>query len=281
MKIREKLKELMGYLGNIRERRRLAKRISGHNIKVIAIKDGKEYNIWSTSKNFRINGDNNTIIFRCDKIKNVIRTLPKSLQVYIDGNNNLIDMELPLGDFSNVCIGMKRDNNVFEIKSTYRGFSNVSVGCEDAGQVRIGKDCSIRTGENHFFSGGGYNEPVKIIIGDGVMVARETIFRNSSGETMLDSETDMPIAKPKDIVIGNHVWIMSRCMVYAGCQLPEGTAVAACSFVNKKFEEKNTLIGGTPARVIRRGIKWAPGSYIEHMNAWLRKGKMDNGETNR
>jgi acetyltransferase-like isoleucine patch superfamily enzyme len=45
-------------------------------------------------------------------------------------------------------------------------------------------------------------------------------------------------------------------MVLKGAVIPNGCVVAAGSVVTKRFEEENSLIAGTPARVTRTGIEW-------------------------
>ena len=57
----------------------------------------------------------------------------------------------------------------------------------------------------------------------------------------------------------------SRCTILKGVNLPNGTIVGTCSLVNKKFEKENTLIAGTPARIIKENVAWVPYSYGEYM----------------
>ena len=44
--------------------------------------------------------------------------------------------------------------------------------------------------------------------------------------------------------------------VFKGAYVPDGCVVAAHSLVSKDFDEMNSLIGGIPAKVIRRDISW-------------------------
>lgn len=59
-----------------------------------------------------------------------------------------------------------------------------------------------------------------------------------------------------DICVGHHVWIASHVIVGKGAVLPDDTVVAARSLVNAKFIETKTLIGGTPAKVLKQDVTW-------------------------
>ena len=95
-----------------------------------------------------------------------------------------------------------------------------------------------------------------MVIGDNVNIAKDAIIRTSDGQSLLDPKTMLPTDPPEDVIIGNHVWIMSRCIILKGTHLPDGCAVAANSLVNKKFEEENLLLCGTPAKIMKRNIRW-------------------------
>ena len=58
------------------------------------------------------------------------------------------------------------------------------------------------------------------------------------------------------LMIGPHVWIGSSVTVLKGAVIPDGCVIAAGSVVCSKFEMKNALIAGNPARVIRENISW-------------------------
>lgn len=62
--------------------------------------------------------------------------------------------------------------------------------------------------------------------------------------------------KSSEIIIGSQVWIGSNVSVLKGATIPDGCVVASGSVVGAKFTEKNSLIAGSPARIIRRNIEW-------------------------
>ena len=71
----------------------------------------------------------------------------------------------------------------------------------------------------------------------------------------LSYEGRAKVDDPK-IRIGSHVWIGSRVSVLKGAVIPDGCIVASNSVVGKVFTEKNCLIAGNPAQVIRHDVSW-------------------------
>ena len=67
-----------------------------------------------------------------------------------------------------------------------------------------------------------------------------------------------------DVVIEDHVWIASRVTILPGVRIGAGAVVAAGAVVSRDVE-RNTLVGGVPARPLRKldrepifRINWAP-----------------------
>ena len=87
------------------------------------------------------------------------------------------------------------------------------------------------------------------------------IIRASDGHTLIDKNTGIPINPPKNIIIGNNVWIASRCTILKGAVIPDGSMVAACALVNKKFDNENIILAGIPAKIIKENILWDFNTY--------------------
>lgn len=54
------------------------------------------------------------------------------------------------------------------------------------------------------------------------------------------------------ITIGNNSWLSADCKILPGVKLGNHTIVAAGAVVNNSFPEGNCIIGGVPARVIKK-----------------------------
>ena len=239
-------------------------RVKGNDNKVLAVKNGKVYKILWAHRGFSIKGNNNTLIFDYSQGGRLRRSVPKGLKVDIQGNNNTIKIEFPI-KISDVLIGMRKDNNFFSIKSTPNWLKDAVFQLGRGASVLIGKNSEIGNGNLLVVCNNCYKAPHKLQIGDHVHIARDAIIRFSDGQAILDYETDEGINEPEDIVIGNHCWIMSRCMLVKGTKLPDNTAVAPYSFVNKKFTEEYTLLGGIPAKIIKHKFKWDIKPYAVYM----------------
>lgn len=238
-------------------------KITGKNNVIRTLIKGKWRNIVTKPHDttFFIKGDNNIINFHFKT-----KSLPKGLNLKIKGSNNVIDIYKT--SFENTVIRTYRDGNKLEIKEQCRPIVNAHIFVSYGGSMFIGRDCELNNGGLELIVHGDYDEKHKMIIGDDVRIARDAIIRTSDGQSLLDPETMIPLDPPEDIIIGNHVWIMSRCTILKGTHLPNGCAVAANSLVNKKFEEENLLICGTPAKIMRRNIRWgeAYGKEMERVH---------------
>ena len=56
---------------------------------------------------------------------------------------------------------------------------------------------------------------------------------------------------PKSVKIGNNVWIGANVTITGGVEIHDGAIVAAGAVVTKDVPE-NTIVGGVPAKVIKK-----------------------------
>lgn len=114
----------------------------------------------------------------------------------------------------------------------------------------------------------------KIIFGDNFTITAESIiicdnsitFGNdvllSWGIQIMDTDFhkiyfNNQIQNPdKSISIGDHVWIGSKSTINKGVTLADNIVIASSSVVTKSFIEKNIIIGGNPALVLKNEISW-------------------------
>ena len=102
---------------------------------------------------------------------------------------------------------------------------------------------------NIFQSPGCYFQAIgKIYIGKGSWVGLNVGFITSNHKIGDLDNHDLP----KEIHIGPKCWIGMNSVILPGVILQEGTIVGANSLVNKSFFEKNVLIAGNPAKIIKK-----------------------------
>ncbi len=185
----------------------------------------------------------------------------KGLNIKFNGDDNVVNIELP-ANFSNCAIVMDGNNNTFNLKSTkHRTIRNTTFGLEGGSTINVGSGLSVYRDTNIVAKNG-----KTITIGDECMFAREIMIRNNDGHVILDKKTGELLNPPEDIIIGNHVWIGMRVMIFKGAVIPDGSVVGAGSLVNKKFEEENILIAGSPAKKIRSDIEWRREDFAKYMD---------------
>lgn len=125
-----------------------------------------------------------------------------------------------------------------------------NVNIESMASFGNGKGISI--GDN---SGIGVNCGVSgpLKIGDNVMMGPDVIILTQNHDT---SRTDIPMIqqfnfKRVGVVIEDDVWIGTRCIILPGVQIGKGVVVGAGAVVTKDVEPF-TIVGGNPARIIKR-----------------------------
>ncbi len=103
--------------------------------------------------------------------------------------------------------------------------------------IRIGKHCM-------------FSYDINIFISDG-----HTIYEQDTGK--------ITNRQPCRITIGDHVWIGWHVTLLKNAAIAADSIVGATSLVTGEFKEPNSLIAGTPAKQIRRGINWDRTSVTE------------------
>ncbi|GAA0386510.1 CatB-related O-acetyltransferase [Streptomyces luteireticuli] len=106
----------------------------------------------------------------------------------------------------------------------------------------IGKYCAIAAGTRFMMPGAAH--PTM-----GVSTFPFTMFGGAWTGRTLDLVTDLP--SRGDTVIGNDVWIGYQALIMPGVRIGDGAVIAAGSVVTGDVEPY-TIVGGNPARPIRR-----------------------------
>jgi acetyltransferase-like isoleucine patch superfamily enzyme len=176
----------------------------------------------------------------------------QSSNVIIRGRSNISTKERIEIGMLDVGFTEKKDRTVLSVKG------NLEIN----GKFSIAKGCRIDIGENATVKiGSGYlNAFSKLIIMDYLTIEDDCAI--SWNCQFLDNDfhfinygEQMP--KENGIVIGRHVLICNNVSITKGARIPSGCVVASNSLVTRAFTEPNTLIGGIPAKVLKRDITWS------------------------
>ncbi len=168
----------------------------------------------------------------------------------VDGNEIVIcDSQFPnftvriYGSDSKLLIG----NNV-----ELRG---IIIGLGSNAEVNIGNHVVINYTWDIVAADG------KIQIGDNCILGANVTLRTCNGHHIFDLDTKQRICRPKDVIIGNHVWIGKEAVLFGGARIGDGSIVGARSLTSSTFGS-NVMIVGAPARVTRDRVVWSRDAEI-------------------
>ncbi|NYT79748.1 acyltransferase [Alcaligenaceae bacterium] len=197
----------------------------------------------------------------------IIRTLSS----YSDSKGNTIIFDGPAVE---VMVNFKGRNNALKVDSAARinlleaAFDSdngyVEIGSCNImkkgllAHIRIGLDSSVRIGNNVTCTSRCMISAVErshITIGDECMISSSNEIKTDDSHPIFDVTTGKRLNMPRDIVIGNHVWLARRAVVLGGSSIGDGSVIGY-SAVAKGSIPNNCIAVGVPARVIKRNIAW-------------------------
>ncbi len=185
--------------------------------------------------------------------RNVIRTdgVARAIKssIHIDGNQNRI--ESGRGWVLNgLTIQITGDRNEVIIGDDCRVTGRFIQKLTPGNRIVVGRGVSM----------GGVNiidgEGTEVQIGDDCMLAFGIDLRTTDSHGIYDRDSGKRVNPGQSIIIGNHVWIAAYALLLGGSVVPSGSVVGTRSLVTGALEEPNAVYAGTPARLIRRNIRW-------------------------
>lgn len=92
----------------------------------------------------------------------------------------------------------------------------------------------------------------EVTIGNGVRIGRNVSIRDWNGSHVIINDHYRNHAPVR---IEDHVWLCTGCTIMPGVTVGEGSVVAANATVTKDVPS-HSLVGGSPAKVIKENIEW-------------------------
>lgn len=173
----------------------------------------------------------------------------RKCRIEVVGDNNTIEIS-PKCYFIETSIKIYGNNNIIKIKEQVC-IHNGELYIEDNnGEISIGENTLI-CGKTHL----AVIEGTRIDIGCDCLFSSNVAFQTGDSHSILD-ENGMRINKSKDIIVGNHVWIGTRTILLKGSSLSDNSILGAGSILSKAISEKNVVVAGNPAQIIKRNINW-------------------------
>jgi acetyltransferase-like isoleucine patch superfamily enzyme len=186
-------------------------------------------------------------------------------RIIIKGTGNKVILSKALV-YSKLIINIKGNNKEVRISESSKNINNLKITSirGDNQKVLIGKNFSCGGMEIQMNDG-----DETVFIGDECLFSWGIKARTSDGHSVVDIATNRAINLPKDVVISNRVWVGEDVRFLKGARIPENVVVGAGAVVTKSFsvEDSCTVIGGFPAKVLRRGVTWDRKMPYEYNNS--------------
>jgi len=148
----------------------------------------------------------------------------------------------------------KRSRAVWEVYGdvVFNGRAFIMHGCK----LNVGANAKLTFGENFNMSTEcAIVSEKKITIGNNSGISWESLVMDTDFHHIFD-ETGEKFNHPKEVIIGDNVWVGCRCTVLKGAVIPDGSIVAASSLVTKKLVGEKSIFGGNPIHVLKSNITW-------------------------
>jgi acetyltransferase-like isoleucine patch superfamily enzyme len=146
------------------------------------------------------------------------------------------------------CYLRLRNGAKMTVTGNVNMFYGTTIEVHVNGDLTIGQ-CSINTGAVIICA-------YKMRIGSGVLIARLVHIMDSDTHHVFD-ENGNKINMPKEVIIGDHVWLGVKSTVMRGVKIGDGSIVSANSVVLNRVKER-MLVAGMPARVFSEVKSWRP-----------------------
>lgn len=190
-------------------------------------------------------GENITLIGTIKGNGNIIRIAgtqnPQTLNLHVFGHDN--EVSIGAGAFLQnlrVEIGSRR------------------WPCSQA-RLKIGDGFSIASQGRFILPNSGN----RLEIGDNCMFSANIVVRGGEYPHLIfDRQNGEYLDVSDGIFIGNHVWVGEGAFIGKSVTLPDECIVGTRSVVTRRFEETHCVIGGNPARVVKRGVQWIANEYM-------------------
>lgn len=209
-----------------------------------------------------------TKIFRISQSSNssFLTLLIQTIYFKMHGKNFIAGKNVVIKGMKNIVC-----NGVLRLGVNYRGYEhekdiillNVQGKLIFRGNYSIGKGCRYDIGRNAVVSigSGGYINSNSLIIihegleiGDNCSISWNCQFLDTDFHSL--NINGKIKASAGSITIGNNVWIGCNVKIYKNVIVPDGCVIASDSVLKTQFFEKNVLIGGNPARILKTNINW-------------------------
>ena len=170
-------------------------------------------------------------------------------KVLIDGENNILEIE-PGSRLVDSNIVIKGKGHHVHI-GRFCFLNRMTL-------VLQSSECRVKIG-NHTTSSSvniDIGEPMlSLQIGNDCMLSHRVEIMCGDSHSLLDVDTGHRLNPPKDVQIGDHVWLAADSAVLKGASVGDNSIIGFRSVVTSPISSYSLAVG-VPARVIREGVTW-------------------------
>lgn len=172
---------------------------------------------------------------------------------YIDKNSQILQKFYELSENARK-ITMELNNKYHtqeEIRELFSLLTNKQIDSSFRMFPPFYTECgvNISLGKNVFINACcKFQDQAGIEIGNNVLIGHSVVIATLNHDFNIENRMSMFAKKVK---IGNDIWIGSNVTILPGITINDGAIIAAGSVVTKDVE-KNTIVAGNPAKVIKR-----------------------------
>lgn len=166
--------------------------------------------------------------------------------IYKDENNNSVEVVGEIPD-SIVIVFNGKNNNIF--LKDIRVARGLELYCGSNGK------CIIEEGTSIIHAIIDVSD-AKVMLGKDCMLSYGVRIRTHDNHHIFDMNTKRRINYPKDVIIGNQVWIGYDAVLLAGACIGDGSVVGQGTITSSKFGD-HVVIAGSPAKLLRENIIWS------------------------
>lgn len=166
-----------------------------------------------------------------------------------DSSNNVIYCDNTFGDvvLENSTISFNGSNSLIYIVGGNKKSLKIKATLNTDTMIYIGRNSSFhKTATVHLATSEGTN----IIIGDNNMFSRDIWIRTGDAHPVFSTKDKKRLNYPKDVIVGDHIWIGQDSMILKGSIIGSGSIIGAKSLCSGKTYYSNSSYGGSPARII-------------------------------
>ncbi len=148
--------------------------------------------------------------------------------------------------------GSKKESVLF-VRPKGKLIVNGSVRLLSGATLQVQKNASIEIGQAYINHNATIIAANNMKIGNGLLISRNVVIFDSDFHKILDHDGNQ-LNAPRNIEIGDHVWIGVNATLLRGTRIGKGAVIAAGAVVGGKIKE-GTMAAGNPARSYSE-IQW-------------------------